>query len=318
MPSHTIKPPLPASAHSLRPSHRYLSLIAFINLSACWCLLPNHIILFDCFYLIFMCRYLSLIAFTNLVVGGSFAFSPTPPVAFPGGPLEAAGLHLYRTDFGLQIAFLLGVVNYVLVVRVGGVRGEWRGCTCTEPTLRCRSPSRWASLSTCSWCWTGAGAGVEGEGGAGQGEKPERGASVKTYPRLSTLPHTLRMRRSVAGWVLVPSATSTMGQLHHLRSSVDPHCECGIQQGSLRMYVMLRLLVTPSIDPFPARSTSSPPSCLLLLPRFAVVATILESGVDLSAPGSNLLPNVVSAGLIGASVSAVYLYQAVFASAEDK
>ena len=70
------------------------------------------------------------------------------------------------------------------------------------------------------------------------------------------------------------------------------------------------------------RSRPSPyfhplPACLLL-PRFAVVATILESGVDLSAPGSNLLPNVVSAGLIGASVSAVYLYQAVFASAAEE
>ena len=49
-------------------------------------------------------------------MGASFAFSPTPPVAFPGGPLESAGLHLYRTDFGLQIAFLLGVINYVLLV----------------------------------------------------------------------------------------------------------------------------------------------------------------------------------------------------------
>ena len=67
-----------------------------------------------------------------------------------------AGLHLYRTDFALQIAFSLGVVIYVLVVRAGQEPGQGRG-----------------------------------EGGAGQGEKPERGASVKTYPRLSTLsPHT--------------------------------------------------------------------------------------------------------------------------------
>ena len=94
------------------------------------------------------------------MVGGSFAFSPTPPVAFPGGPLEAAGLHLYRTDFGLQIAFLLGVVNYVLVVRGGGRGG-------------------------------GGGAAPVGGRGRAAGEKRERGTSVKTYPRMSTLfPHT--------------------------------------------------------------------------------------------------------------------------------
>ena len=61
-----------------------------------------------------------MIVAINLLVGGSFAFSPTSPVAFPGGPIESAGVHLSRTDFGLQIAFLLVVVNFVLAVRGSG------------------------------------------------------------------------------------------------------------------------------------------------------------------------------------------------------
>jgi hypothetical protein len=44
-----------------------------------------------------------------------------------------------------------------------------------------------------------------------------------------------------------------------------------------------------------------------------VTASILEKGVDLDNPNITLLPNVISAGLIGASVAGVYLYQAVFA-----
>lgn len=57
---------------------------------------------------------------------------------------------------------------------------------------------------------------------------------------------------------------------------------------------------------------------MFTLIRYAVVATILESGVDLTLPGSNLLPNVVSAGVIGSSVSLVYLYQAVFAASKKE
>ena len=44
-----------------------------------------------------------------------------------------------------------------------------------------------------------------------------------------------------------------------------------------------------------------------------MTANILDTGIDLNNPNINLLPNVVSAGLIGASVAGVYLYQAVFA-----
>ncbi len=63
-------------------------------------------------------RYLSLISLINLVVGGSFVFSPTPPVALPGSiqGFEAPGTHLYRTDFGLEILFLPLVLNYILSV----------------------------------------------------------------------------------------------------------------------------------------------------------------------------------------------------------
>jgi hypothetical protein len=76
-------------------------------------------------------RYLSFSQILSIGVGGSFAFSPRAPIPLALNPEqvneqvngaaevvsslnETLGLHLYRTGFGIELLFLLGVVQWVL------------------------------------------------------------------------------------------------------------------------------------------------------------------------------------------------------------